>query len=125
VKPDGSLSVEKSIHGITGFEFHPTTRFDLYAFGSEEYLPRNYGYGLRTLDNSKCFAEAGFSCSANLRALETAATGFWYRFYKGPGGTVQYGADYVYVLREAWSGMGGAPRGIDNIVESSFRYYMP
>ncbi len=125
VKPNGSLSTEKSIHGITGFEFHPTTRFDLYAFGSEEYLPRNYGYGVRTLDNSKCFAEAGFSCSASLKALETAATGFWYRFYKGPGGTVQYGADYVYVLREAWSGVGGAPRGIDNIVESSFRYYMP
>jgi len=125
VKPDGSLAAEKSIHGITGFEVHPTSRFDAYAFTGEEYLPRDYGYGLRTIDNSKCFAEAGFSCSASLKSLETAATGFWYRFYKGTGGTVQYGADYVYVLREAWSGVGGAPRGIDNIVESSFRYYIP
>jgi hypothetical protein len=33
--------------------------------------------------------------------------------------------DYVYALKEAWSGVGGAPRGIDNVMESSFRYYLP
>lgn len=125
VKPDGTLAAEKSIHGITGFEVHPTPRFDVYSYGSEEYLPRNYGYGLRSINNSKCFLETGFSCSASLKALETGSAGFWYRFYQGPGGTVQYGADYVYVLRDAWSGVGGAPRGVDNIVESSFRYYLP
>jgi len=125
VKPDGMLAGEKSIHGITGPEFHPTSRVDLYAYGSEEYLPRNYGYGLKTISNKNCFAEAGFSCSASLKALETGAAGFWYRFYKGPSGTVQYGMDYVYVLKETWVGVGGAPRGIDNIVESSFRYYLP
>ena len=125
VKPNGVLSAEKSIHGITGVEFHPGTRFDGYVYGGDEYLPRNYGYGLRSIDNSKCFAELGYSCSASVKQLETGAAGFWYRFYKGPAGTVQYGADYVYVLKEAWSGVGRAPRGIDNIVESSFRYYIP
>ncbi|HVT96846.1 MAG TPA: hypothetical protein VHE33_05015 [Acidobacteriaceae bacterium] len=125
VKPDGSLSAEKSIHGITGFEYRPSPRMDTYLYGGEEYLPRNYGYGLKTIDNSKCFAEAGFSCSAGLKVLDSAATGFWYRFYKGPGGTLQYGASYIYILKEAWSGVGGAPHGVDNIVESSFRYYIP
>ena len=125
VKPNGGLSAEKSIHGITGVEYHPTTRLDTYIYGGEEYLPRNYGYGLRTIDNSKCFAEAGFSCSASLKALETGATGFWYRFYQGPAGTVQYGAGYIYAVKVAWSGVGGAPRGIDNIVETSLRYYLP
>lgn len=125
VKPNGGLSAEKSIHGITGLEVHPTPRLDGYAYGAEEYLPRNYGYGLASINNSKCFVETGFSCSASMKALESGAAGFWYRFYKGPSGTVQYGASYVYVLREAWSGTGGAPRGIDNIVESSFRYYLP
>jgi outer membrane protein assembly factor BamA len=125
VKPNGVLSGEKSIHGITGFEVHPGSRFDGYAYASEEYLPRDFGYGLKTIDNSKCFAESGFSCSANVKDLEAAATGFWYRFYKGSGGTVQYGANYVYVLKAGWSGVGGAPRGIDNIIESSFRYYLP
>jgi hypothetical protein len=38
---------------------------------------------------------------------------------------VQFGMNYVYVLKEAWHGVGGAPRGIDNIAESSFRYYFP
>ena len=125
VKPDGTLSAERSLHGITGVEFHPTPRVDLYAFAGAEYLHRNFGYGLRTIDNSKCFGEAGFSCAANLRALEAEAGGFWYRFYKGPGGTVQYGANYVYVVRNAWSGIGGAPRGAETMVESSFRYYLP
>jgi len=125
VKPNGALSAEKSIHGITGLEVHPTSRLDGYVYSSDEYLPRNFGYGLPAINNSKCFAEAGFSCSASLKTLETASVGFWYRFYKGPGGTVQYGADYVYVEKEAWSGLGGAPRGIDGIVESSFRYYLP
>jgi hypothetical protein len=125
VKPNGVLSAEKSIHGITGFEFHPGSRLDVYAYGADEYLPRDWGYGLKTINNKACFAELAFSCSASTKALEAAAGGFWYRFYKGPAGTVQYGANYVYVLREAWSGVGGAPRGIDNIVESSFRYYLP
>lgn len=125
LKPDGVLSGEKSIHGITGPEFHPTSRVDLYAYGSEEYLPRNYGYGLKTINNKECFVETGFSCSASLKALESGAAGFWYRFYKGPSGTIQYGMDYVYVLKEAWVGVGGAPRGVDTVVESSFRYYLP
>jgi multidrug efflux pump subunit AcrA (membrane-fusion protein) len=125
VKPNGVLSAEKSIHGITGFEFHPGSRLDVYAYGADEYLPRDWGYGLKTINNKACFAELAFSCLASTKALEAAAGGFWYRFYKGPAGTVQYGANYVYVLREAWSGVGGAPRGIDNIVESSFRYYLP
>jgi hypothetical protein len=125
VEPNGALSAEKSIHGITGIEVHPTSRFDGYAYGSEEYLPRDYGYGLKTINNSNCFAEATYSCSASLKAMETGAAGFWYRFYKGPSGTVQFGMDYVYALKEAWSGVGGAPRGIDNVMESSFRYYLP
>ncbi|HEX4308612.1 MAG TPA: hypothetical protein VHZ25_01225 [Acidobacteriaceae bacterium] len=125
VKPNGILSAEKSIHGVTGFEIHPTARFDGYAYGADEYLPRNYGYGLRSIDNSKCFLEAGFSCTASVKNLEAATTGFWYRFYKGPGGTLQYGADYVYILKESWSGIGGAPRGVENVIESSFRYYLP
>jgi hypothetical protein len=124
VEPTGALSAEKSIHGITGLEVHPTSRFDTYFYGSEEYLPRDYGYGLKTINNSNCFAEATYSCSASVKSLEDGAAGFWYRFYKGPAGTVQFGMNYVYVLKEAWHGV-GAPRGIDNIAESSFRYYFP
>ena len=125
VKPNGGLSAEKSIHGISGFDVHPGPRLDWYAYASDEYLPRNYGYGLNTIDNTKCFIEIGFSCSASLRNLQAVATGFWYRFYKGPTGTVQYGVDYVYVAKDTWAGLRGAPRGVENVLETSFRYYLP
>jgi hypothetical protein len=125
VKPNGQLSPEKSIHGLTGIESHPTARLDWYGFASDEYLPRNYGYGLKSIDNTKCFLETGYSCSASIKSLAGATTGIWYRFYKGPAGTVQYGANYAYVTKNTWSGVNGAPRGIENILESSFRYYLP
>jgi hypothetical protein len=125
VTPTGGLSPEKSIHALTGIETHPTPRIDWYAFASDEYLPRNHGYGLKTIVNTNCFIETGFSCSASVRNLEGGTTGVWYRFYKGPAGMVQYGADYAYIVKDTWSGVGGAPRGVENIIETSFRYYLP
>jgi len=125
VKPNGILSAEKSIHGISGLDVHPDPRLDAYAYAADEYLPRNYGYGAKTIDNTKCFIEAGFSCSASVRNLQATAAGFWYRFYKGSAGTVQYGAGYIYVAKDTWVGLHGAPRGIENVVETSLRYYLP
>jgi hypothetical protein len=134
MKPNGQISPEKSIHVMTGFETHPFAKLDWYTFGSDEYLDRNNGYGLKTLDNSKCFVEATAStvatptttgCSPSVKSLAGATTGIWYRFYKGSYGTVQYGAEYTYIYKETWSGKGGAPRGIENMFETSFRYYLP
>jgi len=131
VKPNGILSFEKSLHALTGFETHPSARLDWYVYASDEFLPRNYGYGLKTINNAGCFVEATAgsstppSCSPSTRDLESGATGFWYRFYKGPSGMVQYGANYVYIVKQTWVGAGGAPRGVENLIESSFRYYLP
>jgi hypothetical protein len=131
VKPNGELSGEKSVHMLTGIETHPTGKFDWYAFASDEYLPRNNGYGLKTINNAGCFIEATAgsstapSCSPSTRNLEGGTTGVWYRPYKGTAGTVQYGAGYIYVVKNTWMGTGGAPRGIENIVETSFRYILP
>ena len=131
VTPSGDLSPEKSLHTLTGFETHPSTRLDWYGYVSDEFLPRNFGYGLKTINNAGCFIEAtttsstGPSCTPSTRNLEGGATGFWYRFYKGTGGTLQYGANYVYIVKNTWTGAGGAPRAIENVIESSFRYYLP
>jgi hypothetical protein len=125
VKPDGSLSAEKSAHAIVGADWHPTPRMDVYAYASNEYLPRNYGYGLATVDNRKCFVETGFSCFANVHNLKGAAAGVWYRLYKGPAGTIQYGFGYIYIEKSTWAALGGAPFAIENIGETSFRYYLP
>ena len=59
--------------------------------------------------------------------------GFWYRFYSGPRGRFQFGTQYSYVTRNTWSGTGGLtkgadgldPHGIDNMIFTSFRYYLP
>lgn len=131
VRPNGDLSVEKSVHILSGLEAHPTGKLDWYAYVADEYLPRNYGYGLKTVNNAGCFIEAtpgtstAPSCSPNTRNLEGGTTGIWYRPYKGNSGTVQYGVNYIYVRKNTWVGAGGAPRGIENVLESSFRYYLP
>ena len=131
VTPSGALAPEKSLHAITGFETHPSTRLDWYGYASDEFLPRNFGYGLKTINNSGCFIEASATsstapaCSPSTRNLEGATTGFWYRFYTGTAGTVQYGANYVYIVKNNWVGEGGAPRAVENVIESSFRYYLP
>jgi hypothetical protein len=128
VKPNGQLSPEKSIHGLTGFETHPTSRLDSYVFASDEYLPRNHGYGLRTINTSACNVEATvatYSCAANVRNLAAATVGFWYRIYKGNAGMVQYGGDWAYMTKNTWSGVGRAPKGVENVFETSLRYYLP
>ena len=128
VKPDGTLSPEKSLHALTGFETHPTARLDWNVYGSGEYLPRNYGYGLATIKTASCFVEATvltYACPANVRSLTSVATGFWYRLYKGPVGTVQFGGDWVYLNKNTWTGVSGAPKAVENVFDTSFRYYIP
>lgn len=63
----------------------------------------------------------------------------WYRIFKGREDTVQFGASYAYVYREAWGGVGShttgsmsagyanlfSPKTINQIVMTSFRYYLP
>ena len=45
------------------------------------------------------------NCAAHTRNVMEASFGFWYRFYKGPKGTIQWGPQYSYVVRNIWSGV--------------------
>ena len=94
------------------------------------------GYGAPGFNNAGCYAEVapgsgGFSpggltgCTADTRALIEGTVGFWYRFYSGPRGRFQYGTQFSYVTRNTWSGDGRQPNGVDGMVFSSFRYYLP
>jgi hypothetical protein len=66
------------------------------------------------------------SCTADTRNIIEGTLGFWYRFYNGPRGRLQWGPQYSYVVRNTWSGTSGAsPHGIENMVFTSFRYYLP
>jgi TolA-binding protein len=71
------------------------------------------------------------NCAGDARVIIEGTLGFWYRVYNGEKGRVQWGAQYSYITRDTWSGSSGTagvsstPHGIDNMVFTSFRYYLP
>ena len=72
------------------------------------------------------------NCQADTRNMQEGTFGYWYRFYSGSRGILQQGLQYSYVSRHTWqgigdslTGLGGSPKAIDNMVFTSFRYYLP
>ncbi|SPE44104.1 hypothetical protein SBA7_290032 [Candidatus Sulfotelmatobacter sp. SbA7] len=65
------------------------------------------------------------NCNGDTRVIMEGTIGFWYRFYKGPKGTLQWGPQYSYFDRNIWAGTGGSPNATENILLTSFRYYLP
>jgi len=65
------------------------------------------------------------NCNGDTRVIMEGTIGFWYRFYKGPKGTLQWGPQYSYFDRNIWAGTGGGPNATENILLTSFRYYLP
>ncbi len=149
IHADGTLHLIKEFQGLSTLEWHGK-KLDIYSNAGVEYAARSWdidstsgspvevGYGAPGFNNTGCYTEnipgtttAGFTpgalshCTADTRALIEGTLGFWYRFYKGPRGTFQYGTQYSYVTRNAWSGNGGSPHGIDGMVFTSFRYILP
>lgn len=131
------------VYFYTGAEYAKRT-YDFDPLGNKG-AGAQVGYGARKFSNSGCYSEtvpnitgtAGFnpgslsSCTADTRAAIEGTAGFWYRFYSGPRGRFQFGTQYSYVTRQTWSGItptsapSGAPEGIDGMVFTSLRYYLP
>jgi hypothetical protein len=73
------------------------------------------------------------NCTNDTKHELEGTLGFWYRFYKGSRGTLQFGMQESYFIRYDWNGVGnttgvgvsGAPHGTDNMVFTSFRYLLP
>jgi len=188
-RPDGSLALIRTAHGLARIEVHPTPKLDLYGYWGLEYAWRagysGYdaititkttaipatstttggvttttpaipatthtvisttgigGYGNFAANNSGCASEgvpvndfnpsSGANCAGDIRLIQEATVGFWYKFYQGPKGRFQFGVQYSYLSKDAWSGTGGvptggvaiSPKGNDNMVWTSFRYYLP
>ena len=149
IHADGTLHLVREYQGLGTLEWHGK-KLDVYTNAGAEYAARTWdidsssgspvevGYGAPGFSNTGCYTEtlpgtttAGFTpgalahCTADTRALIEGTLGFWYRFYKGPRGTFQYGTQYSYVTRNAWSGNGGSPHGIDGMVFTSFRFILP
>jgi len=111
-----------------------------YAARAADYDPYDatpyVGYGNRFISNAACynevlpgsggFAPTSLKCNADTRALTEGTAGFWYRLYNGPKGRTQWGLQFSYVNRATWADSAGLePHGIDGMIFSSFRYYLP
>jgi TolA-binding protein len=141
IRPDGNIELVRATSFLTGVETHFTPKLDWYTYAGTEYQQRSagvqagtaYGYGSPSANYSKCYAsESTFACGAPFKNLNQVATGFWYRFYKGSMGTLQYGMEYNYTQKIGWSGLNGgvgttgvSPKGDLHGVYTSFRYYIP
>ena len=74
-----------------------------------------------------CNVELG-TCNANTSGLVEGTVGAWYRFLKSSYGTLQAGAQYEYINRNTFSGVGATrgstirPNTNENMVLVSFRY---
>jgi hypothetical protein len=109
------------------------------------------GYGSPLFNNTGCGTEAvpssgnGYgpgsspNCVGQPKSIVEGTTGFWYKPYNGPKGRMQIGMQYSYLVKTAWVGYGTgpylnpfpypsatvAPKAIENMIWTSFRYYLP
>jgi len=146
VHPDGTLAPLHAYQGLGEVDYH-AKKWDWYFDAGSEYVARAFypnatgtlvGYGVPGTGNNNtgCDVEAvtgvgAFtppgtgSCTGNTRVLIEGTFGFWFKVYNGPKGRIQFGPQYAYVERNTWRGLGGDPNTNNNIILTSFRYYLP
>jgi hypothetical protein len=101
------------------------------------------GYGARNLSDAGCYnlptnpgsstggSPSASGCASPTRYIQEGLVGFTYRFVNSPKfGRLQYAVNYQYIQRNLWSGVGSAttpngPRGLDNMIFTGMRYYIP
>src|SRR5207248_2505689 len=146
VRPDGTLAPMKAYQALGTLEYH-SPHWDWYTNVGTEYVQRTWypnatgkpvGYGAPGFNNAGCFVETvpsagnGFSpgtqpatCTGDTKNLIEGTLGFYYKFYNGPKGRIQWGPQFSYFVRNTWAGAGGAPIANESMVLTSFRYYLP
>jgi DNA-binding protein H-NS len=111
------------------------------------------GFGALGFNNAGCWTEntagsGGYApgalsnCANNIRDIIEGTAGVWYSFYSGPKGTVKFGLQFSHEAYNTWTGLGNtsgvintacgsetnpscAPSTNENMVFTSFRYYIP
>jgi hypothetical protein len=130
------------VFGYAGAEYAQRTVY-LSTLGSSSgkligYAPItavNTGCNTETLPTSTGNGFAGAApynpgvpanCTGATRVVIEGTAGFTYRLYSSPRyGRLQYQGVYSYLTREAWAGVGGAPKATNNMVFTGMRYYIP
>jgi hypothetical protein len=145
--PDGTFAADgepkplPQVMGYAGLVGHVTKAVDLYGYWGFDGVGRGLynsgtgaktvqvGYGGTTTPTSGCYIEnsATATCAAQTASVWDVSLGAWWRFLKGPYGTVQAGLQYEYIRRTAFRGAAGGgtsntPDTNDNIVYLDLRY---
>jgi hypothetical protein len=152
-------SPKLDIYAYGGGEYAARTAYTFLSPVTGNPVP--VGYGSPLFNNSGCTTE-GFplpqpgattpspfppipsptgpqssgTCNGDIHQIVEGTLGFWHKIYNGSKGRLQWGVQYSYLQKVAWSGnafnvtTGVAhdsqrPKGIDNMVFTSFRYYIP
>jgi hypothetical protein len=138
------------VYGYYGGEFVKRAYYSTgltVLSGTNAGQPILTGYGAPTNNVSGCSLEVApiaspngggyvpgtaVNCTADTRNFQEGTFGYWFRFYKGPKGTLQQGIQYSYAVRHTWLGigsplsnLGGSPEAVDNMWFTSFRFYLP
>jgi len=178
-RPDGTVALIHTAHGLGELELHPSPKLDIYAYYGGEYagrtaytgydsvsivktaaIPANAttaaipstttttiktsgigGYGSLFANDSGCSTEdapsndltpsGGGTCAGDTRYIQEGTLGFWHKIYQGPMGGLRWGLQYSYIARVGWSGNnnvagpGISPKAVENMLLTSFRYYIP
>jgi hypothetical protein len=136
-KADGTPKPLPEVMGAVGITGHVTPKLDLYTWVGIEQESRSFsgsgatasGYGNPSFSNAGCDVQPenalANTCSANtnIRGIEGFQVGGWYNIYRGGFGTMQTGAEYEFVERTSFKGVGGSPSTNDNIVLFAVRYF--
>jgi hypothetical protein len=144
---DGTLAPIRGGSALAGLELHATPKLEVYAYYGGDYLERQlydgtglHGYGRTAANTTGCFvstiAAAGNNtpassttnpagCSPDTRDISEFSGGYWYDFYRGSKGRFRQGFQYSFLNKQTWRGTGGSPTANDNMVFTSFRYYLP
>jgi hypothetical protein len=139
---EGHPAPKLDIFGYYGAEYAQRTYY-VSTLGSSAgkligYAPINAvntGCGIETLPTSTGNGFAGAApynpgvpanCAGVTRVVIEATLGFTYRVYTSPKyGRLQYQGVYSYLTRDAWAGVGGAPKATNGMVFTGMRYYIP
>ena len=163
VRPNGTLAPIRNYQSLGTIEIFTNKLDVYMYLGDEYEARTAYatsataavGYGSPLFTNKGCWTEplpgaatatatgvggaAGFvpgslaNCTNDTKHEMEGTVGFWYRFYRGSRGTMQFGMQESYFIRYDWNGLGnatgigtsGAPHGTDNMVFTSLRYVIP
>ena len=139
IAADGSLSLVTGWSAMVGLIGHPWEGLDVYVYAGQEEVAANFfnigttlfGLGNPGFSNATCLVTTPASfggatpadCIANNQRLSEITAGFWQNVYKGDLGRVTVGAQYEYIKRKAFVGIGGDVAADNNVVMTSLRYY--